>query len=111
MTGIGANRYAPATGWGTAVSIQSADFASFPKVAVAPDGNATVVWHQYNAAGNDVYANRYTPATGWGTAVLIESSAGNAVFPQVAVDPDGNATAVWSQFNGATTDIWSNRFE
>ncbi len=43
--------------------------------------------------------------------VLLESGAGSAVDPQVAVDPNGNATVVWHQHNGTRDDIWSNRFE
>jgi hypothetical protein len=49
---------------------------------------------------------------GWGTAALIETdNAGGAVAPQIAVDPTGNAIAVWYQFDGTRFNIWANRFE
>ncbi len=48
----------------------------------------------------------------WGDPVLIEiSNAGNATQPQVALDPNGNAVAVWNQYDGIRTNIWANRFE
>jgi hypothetical protein len=30
--------------------------------------------------------------------------------PQVAIDADGNAVAVWHQSDGTRTNIWSNRY-
>ena len=60
---------------------------------------------------SDIWANRFTPAAGWGVAELIETGAYTAAFPQVAVDPDGNAVAVWEQSDGIRSNIWANRFE
>ena len=46
----------------------------------------------------------------WSSAALIETNnVGGADFPQVAVDADGNALAVWSQSDGMRTNIWANR--
>ena len=48
----------------------------------------------------------------WGDPVLIEiSNAGSASDPQVAVDPNGNAVAVWTQSDGTRFNIWANRFD
>jgi hypothetical protein len=48
----------------------------------------------------------------WGTAALIEAdNAGGAYGPQIALDANGNALAVWSQNDGTRSNIWSNRFE
>jgi hypothetical protein len=46
----------------------------------------------------------------WGEPVEI-SNAGNADFPQVALDPNGNAVAVWFQSDGTRFNVWANRFE
>ena len=47
----------------------------------------------------------------WGEPLLIEiSNAGGAILPQVAMDPNGNAVAVWRQSDGTRTNIWANRF-
>jgi hypothetical protein len=110
---IWSNRYTSGTGWGTAVLIETdnAGRAYPPQVAVDPLGNATAVWYQSDGTRNNIMANRYTSGTGWGTAVLIETdNAGDAYAPQVAVDPLGNAIAVWEQNDGTRKNIWANRY-
>ena len=84
---------------------------SFPQVAVDPNGNAIVVWSQPDGTRNNIWANRFTPSAGWGAAEQIETdNAGDAFGPHVAVDPDGNAVAVWFQSDGTRNNIWANRF-
>jgi hypothetical protein len=110
---IWANRFTPAAGWGVAERIDTGDLgtASRAHVAADPDGNAVALWYQWDGARNNVWANRYTPSGGWGVAELIESdNAGAAQNPQVALDPNGNAVAVWSQSDGTRDNIWANRF-
>jgi hypothetical protein len=80
---------------------------------VDASGNAVAVWQQSNANGLlDIWSARYTAASAdWGGAELIEfNDADYALRPQVAMDPGGNAVAVWFQFGGTTEDIWSNRY-
>jgi hypothetical protein len=53
----------------------------------------------------------------WGTAELVqaidtdENAIGSDKRPEVAVDRNGNAVAVWQQIDDITWYIWSNRFE
>src|SRR3972149_5143045 len=47
---------------------------------------------------------------GWGAAVSLESNNLDATFPQVAVDPRGNAIAVWRQFDGNIDNLTANRY-
>ena len=100
--------------WGTAELIETgAGFAGSPQVAFDDHGNALVVWVQYDGtdAVYNIMANRFN-GTSWGTAQLIETGAGNATAPQVAFDDQGNAIAVWVQYDGtgAVTNIMANRF-
>jgi hypothetical protein len=107
---IWANRFTPATGWGTAQPIETdnAGGASWLHVAADPSGNAHAVWLQSDGIGDNIWATRFTPATGWGTAQLIETdNAGNALAPHVAVDPSGNALAVWSQSDGTRQNSYN----
>ena len=53
--------------------------------------------------GNDQFS-------GWGTADAITDGSGSAHSPQIAMDADGNATAVWSQYDGTVHNIWTNRY-
>ena len=74
-------------------------------------GNAIAVWHQSDGTRYNIWANRYVPGTGWGTAALIETDdSGDANNPQVAMDADGNAIAVWVQDDGTRSNIWANRY-
>jgi predicted enzyme related to lactoylglutathione lyase len=107
-----ANRFTPATGWGAAEPIETEDTrASQPQVAVDPSGNAIAVWRQSDTTRFNISANHFTPATGWGAAEPIDTNdADGSSSPQVAVDPSGNAIAVWHQWDAARRDIWANRF-
>lgn len=50
---------------------------------------------------------RHVPGLGWGSAVTIDRSGDSGIIdPRLAIDGDGNAVAVWTQFDpnlGATT--------
>ena len=51
------------------------------------------------------------PNKAFGTAALIETdNAGDASSPQVAIDTNGNALAVWRQSDGTRYNIWANRY-
>ena len=111
---IWSNRYVAGTGWGTAglIEINNAGNALYPQIAFDANGNAVAVWQQYDGMRDNIWANRYTAGTGWGRGELIEyDSTGNATNPQIAFDPNGNAIAVWHQFDGTRDHIWANRFE
>jgi hypothetical protein len=115
---IWANRYTPAGGWGAAELIETdsanTSNAEQPVVAIDPNGNALAVWRQIYRGAFQIWSNRYTPTGGWGTAALIGPVAAEALGPQVAVDANGNALAVWHQKDIASLDgrssIWANRY-
>ena len=110
---IWSNRYTSGTGWGTATLIETDNSgdANTPQVAIDPSGNAVAVWYQDDGTRNNIWSNRYTSGIGWGTATLIETdNSGDATAPQVAVDPSGNAVAVWQHYDGTRWNIWSNKY-
>jgi phage terminase large subunit-like protein len=111
---IYSNRYdALSDMWGTAQAIEgNTGHAYYPQVAVDPDGNAVAVWTEDDGGNYNIYSNRYDALScTWGTAQAIEGNTGNAYYPQVAVDPDGNAVAVWYQWDGTYYTIYSNRYD
>jgi hypothetical protein len=111
---VWAARATPGTQWEPAdrIEVNDSTQASGPQVAVDADGNAIAVWAMVDGGMSHIWFNRYASGEGWGTdASPIESnSAGDAEAPQVGVDAEGNAIAVWSQFDGEKYDIWSNRY-
>ncbi len=110
---IWSNRFVLGTGWGTATLIENNDVgdASNPQIAIDGNGNALAVWRQFDGTHFNIRANRFTADTGWGAAELIETdNAGDAVGPQIALDANSNALAVWRQSDGTRYNIWANRF-
>ncbi len=109
---VWASQRTPDGTWSAAAQIDGAGSGiptePLPALAVSANGSAVVVFQ--NAVGsapvttNVVYV-RYTPGSGWGTAtamfapVQANQVTGNE-NPRVAVDSQGNATAVWAQDMG-----------
>jgi len=84
--------------------------ATSPKVAMDAGGTAVVVWTQPDDIHISIWSNRYNTSFGWGTPGTIEDHhGGRGREPEVAMDPNGNAVAVWSQRVGQSDEIWSNR--
>ena len=80
-----------------------------PQFALDAQGNGVVVWLQSDGVWTNVWAN-WTTSGVWGTAELLETNdSGDAVAPQVAVNPQGNAMVVWQQSDGVRESIWANR--
>ena len=96
----------PGGSFGAAVDLSApGQGADQPQVAIAADGTATVVWYRFNGANFIVQAVTRPPGGSFGAAVDLSASGQNAFDPQIAVAPNGAATAVWYRFDGVTTII------
>lgn len=100
---------------GTLQLIETNESPAFdPQISVAPNGNAIVVWRDFD----HVWSNRFVPGIGWGTPSVIDN--GIAVTrwdPQIALDSKGNAIAVWEEDTGGfgtpqrrQSHVWANRY-
>jgi hypothetical protein len=112
---IWSNRFTPSGGWDAAQRIENNDEgdAEAPQVVMDAQGNAVTVWSHSDRGRTQIWSNRFTPSGGWGDAQRIENNdEGLAAAPQVAMDAQGNAVAVWTQWLDILTlpQIWSNRF-
>jgi hypothetical protein len=100
--------------WGTAEIIGSiVGSASNAQVAINDAGDAMVIWRQYYDSRYNIWAKRYKASSGaWGSAVKIQTNYTESAYePQVAIDSNGNATAVWIQQNGGYfQEVWANRY-
>jgi hypothetical protein len=95
--------------WSPPVTLSApGERADFPQVAVDSQGNATAIW-----AGRDSQGGRFRaqerrirtatrPAGGTWSAPVSISAAGHRLIqdPQIAVSPQGQATAIWQRSNG-----------
>ncbi len=94
-------RYVPGEGWGTEEEAEGyVDWAYTFDADVDDAGCVVAVWSQWDGSHLNLSANRYVPGEGWGVAEMIGGNAsGDVAEPKVAVDPAGNALAVWCQWN------------
>ena len=105
-------RYVMGTGWGTPELVENEPGdASSPAIATGPLGNVIAVWSQNNGVRDSIWANFYSIGTGWSTPVMIESGSVDAINPQVAMDPEGNAIVVWIRGDGVYKSIiWAKYY-
>ncbi|HEX6229975.1 MAG TPA: hypothetical protein VFZ41_11005, partial [Solirubrobacterales bacterium] len=79
--------------------------AEEPQVGVDSAGNAVAVWSRSNGSHTIIQA-AVRPAGGtWGPVADLSAAGRDATEPQLAVDPAGNAVAIWSRSNGSHTII------
>jgi hypothetical protein len=97
----------PGGSFGAPVNLSAAgQFASDPQIAFAPDGAATVVWSTYvNGFTDAVQAATRPPGGSFGAPVNLSAVGESASSPQIAIAPDGAATAVWFFFKGTASRI------
>ena len=99
---IWVNRFTPTGGWGLAQTIESdGNTADKPQIAVDSDGNANVVWQEWDGVRNNIFSNRYTYGSNWGAnSQALESSSHTADDPDITVDSQGKATTAWAMGAG-----------
>jgi hypothetical protein len=75
----------------------SGEYAYDPKLGVAPDGRAIVIWQRYNGTENRIVAKLRAPGEPFGGQRRNLSAGGaNADYPAVDMGPDGTALAAWT---------------
>lgn len=106
--------YRPVTGaWGANVRVNDAITGTVwqrsPAIAVDVDENAYAVWEDRRNGDRDIYF-AYRPAGGtWGTDVRVNDDITGTTWqesPDIAVDADGNAYAVWVDDRDSDDDIY-----
>ena len=89
--------------WTTPVDLSATGRDSWdPQVAIDQAGTATAIWSRSVGNRRQVQAARRPAGGSWTEPVDLSADGGDARNPQVAVDPDGNATTVWSRFDGTS---------
>jgi hypothetical protein len=106
-----ANRFLPASQWGTAQALGAAVNAVYPQIAVDARGNALAVWIWDDYTSNAVCANRFTRAGGWTATQLCSVVVASATRPHLSINADGDAVAVWAQWNYDPDSIYVNHFD
>ena len=105
---LGASLFMPAAAqatptWLSPVNVSDAGQDAFePQIAMDPSGNSVMVWTRFDGTNLRIQA-KWRAANGgtWGPTESISEAGRDASAPQVALDPGGNAIAVWTQWDGA----------
>jgi hypothetical protein len=85
--------------WGAPQAISAAGQNAFePRVATDPAGNAIAVWTRPDTSGNTRVEAAYRPSGGsFGSVQILSPAGANAFEPEVSMDAQGTATAVWGR--------------
>ena len=100
--------------WGTPTVVTAMPgSASFVTLAANNRGGAIVAWLQHDGETDSVFAATFDPATGWGDPQVIEEENGDAsrwfeaYAPRVAMNANGDAIVVWTQYDGVTHSVFA----
>ena len=105
------NQYRANGGWGTASVINTVGATSvqWPVVTTGPDGTALAVWGQTDVNNKcSIWSAVYAAGGGWGAPSFLTSS--EYCYAQIASDANGNALAMWIQFDGTRYSMWTSRY-
>lgn len=96
--------------WTGALKISGSGSAANSQVAIDPEGNAILIWEE-GFPTQIMY--RYLSAEGVWTPDLsmppdtVQESVNPQTFPQIALDTEGNALAIWTEFVGGKNHVHS----
>jgi hypothetical protein len=86
-----------------------------PQIAVDGSGNAFAVWARYDGTNNGNCCSRVEAAvrqsaqSTFGPPDVLSLEGQNGYEPQVTVDPNSNAVAIWTRFDGSNTRVQVSR--
>ncbi len=84
-----------------------------PRAAMDNNGNAIIVWHQYDGSTNLIYKSEYRDGAWSHPEDLTEFISLDGLYaesPQVAMDDSGNAVIAWEQHNGANWQVFKSEY-
>ena len=84
-----------------------------PQVAMDDNGNAVIVWNQYDGSNRQIYKSEYRNGTWTHPADLadnISPDGTDADAPRIAMDNNGNAVIVWTQYDGSNKQIFKSEY-
>lgn len=104
-------RYSAGT-WSAATTLSApGENAGRPQVAINGSGNAVTVWFRSDGSTDIIQSRLYSAGSGtWGAATDLSAVGEYAHNPQVALDGNGNAIAVWVRFDGSNEITQTARY-
>lgn len=78
-----------------------------PSVAIGASQNVIAVWHRQNGGFDEINYSTLVINSSWTSASVLIADEYSHNYPVVAVDPNGNAAAVWFRYV-ANGDVYLN---
>ena len=104
--------YVAATGWsvGTKINddVSGAAEQEEPDLIADAQGNAYALWRDYRNGNWDIYFAYRSAEGAWSTNVRVNDDSGTSTqsSPDLAIDDQGNAYAIWHDFRNGDEDIY-----
>jgi hypothetical protein len=103
------SRYVPNSGWGSPEVLVGPLTILDLQAAADGYGNLIVVWEVPSIPYYRLYAQKYVPGIGWDAAQAIDDNTGRCDYPRIVADNTGDAIAVWQQYDGTSTRVYTNQ--
>lgn len=84
--------------WSSPELLYPTMFADYLSIAVGANGSVIGVWHQTDT--NRIYAIAKTLLGDWGAPIVLSNEGVQTAKTAVAIDPNGNAVALWLRYSG-----------
>jgi len=100
--------------WSAPVDLVQADpIPPEPSLAIAPGGDAVVAWQSGAVGGTTTVeaASRKGADGAWSSPGLISAPTDGVEQPDVAIEPNGAATAIWGSYGGGFVGVQSATFD
>lgn len=89
--------------WSSPPDMISSSGMSAPQVTISDKGNVQAVWHNLNSSPVTVLAATKSINGKWSAEQTISPLTYNSAYPKVALDSNGNATAIWFKYQDDNT--------
>jgi hypothetical protein len=99
---VQASYYTKGVSWSTPQTLSAiGELTILPQISIDPLGNAIAVWEGGGDTNNVIRASYYTKGGSWSTIQNLSATDKNSSYPQISMDPLGNAIAIWNLNNGS----------
>ena len=92
--------------WSASVDLSALDKDSFePIVVLAPSGNATAMWIEFDGSNYIAQAATLPLGGSWSAPVNLSATGQDVSYINIDVDTTGNVVAVWDRSNGTESVV------
>jgi hypothetical protein len=113
---VHASRYQAGGAWSLplrvdAGAVSGAGDSCDPQLAMDAEGAAIVVWHQVNGVQRGIWASRYQLGAEWSRAHELKTPGGGDAFePQVVMNKEGRALALWQAWTDSHFSVLASMY-